>query len=274
MFTNLKKSIPNTITLSNLFLGFVSIVLLAISLNSHNQYIETACYLILIAAVLDSIDGKVARKLNISSDFGKEIDSLADLISFCLVPSFLLFVWYNELQIESFSFITLVVLSSFPVMLGAIRLARYNAIRNMRESVKYIGMPTPANAIFICSLILFSIKFLERELIYPVDVFLFRGMYLLLKNVLYNEFVILGLSIFSSLLLMSKVDYNKFPLISFRINRKNTLDLINLMIFSLILISSVWYGYYDIVLLFFILVYIFGNLAKYLFNTLLIKGEK
>ena len=274
MFINLKKSIPNTITLSNLFLGFVSIILLAISLNAHNQYIETVCYLILVAAILDSIDGKVARKLNISSDFGKEIDSLADLISFCLVPSFLLFVWYKELEIESLSFVVLIVLSSFPVMLGAIRLARYNATRNMRESVKYIGMPTPANAIFICSLILFAIKFLERELLYPVDIFLFKGMYLLLKNILYNEFVILGLSIFSSILLMSKVDYNKFPLISFKINRKNTLDLINLILFCVILISSVWYGYYDIVLLFFILIYIFGNLAKYLFNILLTKKKE
>ena len=53
---------------------------------------------------------------------------------------------------------------------------------------------------------------------------------------------------------MSKVDYNKFPLISFKINRKNTLDLINLILFCVILISSVWYGYYDIVLLFFILI--------------------
>ena len=68
MLSNIKKTIPNTITLSNLFLGFVSIILLAISLNSERQYIETACYLILIAAFLDTLDGKVARKLNISSD--------------------------------------------------------------------------------------------------------------------------------------------------------------------------------------------------------------
>ena len=85
MILNLKKTIPNAITLSNLFLGFVSIVLIALSINSSNQYIITSCYLILIAAFLDVLDGKVARKLNISSNFGKEIDSLADLISFCLV---------------------------------------------------------------------------------------------------------------------------------------------------------------------------------------------
>ena len=96
----IKKSIPNFITLSNLFLGFTSIVLLSLSLSGNaNHYINTACYLILISSVLDAFDGKVARKLNISSDFGKEIDSLADLISFCLVPSFLLFVWYSKMSL-------------------------------------------------------------------------------------------------------------------------------------------------------------------------------
>ena len=76
---NVKKFVPNFITLLNLFLGFVSIVLLTLAFSSDNyNYIRTACYLIFIAAFLDSIDGKIARKLDISSDFGKEIDSLAD----------------------------------------------------------------------------------------------------------------------------------------------------------------------------------------------------
>ena len=217
---------------------------------------------------MDGIDGKIARKLGISSEFGKEIDSLADLISFCLVPSLLLFVYYSSLQIKSLSLITLIFLSSLPVVIGAIRLAKYNVMRNMRESVKYVGMPTPANAIFICSLVLFAINFFERELIEPVDMFLFKGMYSTLRYILSNEFIILILSVFSSILLMSKVDYNKFPLISFRIDRKNSLDLFNVILFCFILMTSIWYGYYDIVLLFFIFIYIFGNLVKYLFITL------
>ena len=99
----IKKSIPNAFTLSNLFLGFVSVVLLSISLDpSNNNYINIACYLILIAAAIDSFDGKLARKLNISSDFGREIDSLADMISFCLAPSFLLFVYYYKLELIQF----------------------------------------------------------------------------------------------------------------------------------------------------------------------------
>ena len=58
------------------------------------EYIKIACYLILFSTILDSIDGKIARKLNITSEFGKEIDSLADLVSFCIAPSLLLFIQY------------------------------------------------------------------------------------------------------------------------------------------------------------------------------------
>ena len=90
---SIKKILPSFITIINLFLGFVSLVLLSMSINSDISYISTSCYLILIGCVLDSIDGKVARKLDVSSEFGKEIDSLADLVSFCLVPSFL--IWTN-----------------------------------------------------------------------------------------------------------------------------------------------------------------------------------
>ena len=265
MVLNIKKIIPNAITLSNLFLGFVALILLALSIDSSDQYIQTACYLVLIASFLDVIDGKVARKLNISSDFGKEIDSLADLVSFCLVPSFLLFVWYWELG--TFDLVALIFFSSFPILFGAIRLAKYNALKNMRDSVRYIGMPTPANAIFICSLILFSSNFPIRG-IFPIDTILFKGMYLLLESIFLDEFVILVLSIFSSILLMSKVNYEKFPLISFRINKNNSIDLIKLILFLIILISSIAMRCYDVVLLFFMLIYIYGNLFKYFYNKL------
>ena len=275
MLTKIKKTIPNAITLANLFLGFVAVILLALSLGSPNeQYVKIACYLVLVGAVLDSIDGKVARKLNISSDFGKEIDSLADLISFCLVPSFLVFVWYNKLDIEYLSLIHLILLSSFPIIFGAIRLAKYNALREMRNSEKYLGLPTPANAILICSLILFTsnIPYRAAEVFFvggKNNIFFYLNNFL--SKIFVSEYMILFISIFSSILLMSNVNYDKFPLISFKINKKNSLDLINVIVFSIILITSILYGYYDIVLLFFILIYIFGNLIKYFLKILLIK---
>ena len=77
---NIKSYIPNIISLISLFLGFLSI------LNSFIDNYLLACYFILFAAILDSLDGAVARALGVSSDFGKELDSLVDLISFCLAP--------------------------------------------------------------------------------------------------------------------------------------------------------------------------------------------
>ena len=275
MLLNLKKTVTNAFTISNLFLGFVSIVLLSISINSttHN-YINLACYLILIASVIDSFDGKLARKLGISSDFGKEIDSLADLISFCLAPSFLLFVYYYQLELIELK--TLIFLSSFPLILGAIRLAKFNSLSDMRSSEKYLGLPTPANAIVICASILYVNRFIYRELSnfigYGKENFLlFDWMNILLQNIFVREFTIISIAIFSSFLLMSKVNYEKFPLISFKINRKNSLDLINLILFLFILITSIVYGDYDIVLLFFMLIYIYGNLIKFFLIRLKIK---
>ena len=260
----IKKSIPNFITLSNLFLGFTSIVLLSLSLY-QDSYISIACYLILISCGLDTIDGKIARKLNVSSEFGKEIDSLADLVSFCIVPSLLLFIHYMKVMPSNEnSFILLIVLSSFPLILGAIRLAKYNALKEMRESQKYLGLPTPANAILVCSMILFVHNIPFRMLINDSIFYQFFSTFFL-----EYQWMILNIAIVSSMLLMSKVNYDKFPLISFKINRRNTFDLIKVILFLIILFISIYYYYYDLVLLLFIMLYIYGNLLKYILKKLL-----
>jgi len=256
----LKKSIPNFITISNLFLGFTAIVLLSLSINNSIEYIKTACYLILLSTILDSVDGKIARKLKISSDFGKEIDSLADLVSFCIVPSFLIFVYYTVVLPDYIQLSSLIILSSFPLVFGAIRLAKYNALKEMRESEKYMGLPTPSNAILICSLILFTMNS-------PIRGFVGTNrfetvVYTLFGWIINIEFMILLISIISSILLMSRVNYEKFPLVSFKINKQNNINLIKVILFLIILIISVYYNYYDIVLLFFISIYIFGNAFK------------
>ena len=259
-----KKSIPNFITLSNLFLGFTSIVLLALSINSTIEYIKIACYLILFSTILDVLDGKIARKLNISNDFGKEIDSLADLVSFCIVPSFLIFVYYTVVLPGYMQLGVLILLSSFPLIFGAIRLAKYNSLIEMRDSDKYLGLPTPSNAILICSLILFTMNSPIRGF---VGTNKFEAIvYSMFGWIINIEFMIMLISIISSILLMSKINYEKFPLISLNINKRNNNNLIKMILFLIILILSIYYGYYDIVLLFFISVYIFGNALKFLVN--------
>ena len=157
-----KKYLPSIITLANLFLGFLSILYI-----QFGEYIF-ACHLILIAALLDSFNGKLARKIGVTSSFGKEIDSLADVVSFCLAPSFLVFnILYNSIYInKTFSsydsdliFIYVAKLSSFPVLMGAIRLARFNVEHNEEEIQKYYtGLPSPMSAIAICAIILFKLE--------------------------------------------------------------------------------------------------------------------
>ena len=124
-----KKYLPSLITLTNLFLGFLSI------LYVQRGELNLSCQLILIAALLDSFDGKLARKIGVSSSFGKEIDSLADVVSFCLAPSFLVFnILYSidliTLPVSEFLFIYIAIIASFPVLMGAIRLARFNVEHN------------------------------------------------------------------------------------------------------------------------------------------------
>ena len=260
----IKKSIPSIITIANLFLGFTSIVLLSMSLNSQISYISTACYLILIGCILDSLDGKVARKLNVSSDFGKEMDSLADLVSFCMVPSLLIFVFYTVTFPNYFNMVSLIFFSSFPLILGAIRLAKYNSFGEMRDSEKYLGLPTPSNAILICSIILF-VNNAPIRFILGLNKFE-NIVYSSLSWVIEIPYMILLISIVTSLLLMSKVNYEKFPLISFKINKQNNKDLLKMILFLIILCVSVYFKDYDIILLLFISIYIFGNVLKFFIN--------
>ena len=153
MLIYFKRSIANFFTIINLLLGFVAIALISLSFIDTQNNIKIACVLIFVAAIIDAFDGKIARKLGTSGDFGKEIDSLADLVSFCLAPSILIFSYSYDLLDLNFSY--LIILSAFPLVCGAIRLAKFNAYKEHSNQPYYIGLPTPGNAIFICSSILF-----------------------------------------------------------------------------------------------------------------------
>ncbi len=111
-----KSIIPNSMTLGNLICGVLSV-----QLTINNDF-TTAGILILLGGILDRYDGTVARFLNTHSDLGKELDSLADLVSFGVAPSLLAFSLYN---FNSLGLLGYVLLAIFPVA-GAYRLARYN----------------------------------------------------------------------------------------------------------------------------------------------------
>lgn len=114
-----KSCIPNIFTFINLGCGIFSI------LATFEQNYLSAALFIITAALVDRYDGRIARFLNVSSDLGKQLDSLADLVSFGVSPSLLIFQFYNLREIGPLGLLGFVILLAFPIC-GAYRLARYN----------------------------------------------------------------------------------------------------------------------------------------------------
>jgi CDP-diacylglycerol---serine O-phosphatidyltransferase len=149
---SIKSSIPNLFTLLNLLAGCTGILLSFYDL-------ALAGLLIFLAGIMDFADGMAARVLNAYSDFGKELDSLADMVSFGVAPAFILFqIILASLTVRDGPFVVtepagyqLLILSvSFlPVVCAALRLARFNLDSNQKDS--FTGLPSPAAGIFFAS---------------------------------------------------------------------------------------------------------------------------
>jgi CDP-diacylglycerol-serine O-phosphatidyltransferase len=152
----IKKHIPNTITCCNLISGCVAIA------YAFSGNVELSFTWIIIGAVFDFFDGMSARLLNVSSPIGKELDSLADIVTFGVAPSTILF---SELSVMSYPAILEPLRSILPftayimAAFSALRLAKFNL--DERQALGFIGLPTPANALFWGSLIIGAGKWLE-----------------------------------------------------------------------------------------------------------------
>lgn len=143
-------TIPNIITLANLTCGILGIWCI------FSYKIEAAALFIIIAAILDFFDGFFARLLNSYSEIGKQLDSLADMVSFGVLPSFILYYLLNQvLPRECSTCLTphfLVLASIIPALFSALRLAKFNI--DERQTEGFIGLPTPSNAIVVASFVL------------------------------------------------------------------------------------------------------------------------
>lgn len=137
--------VPNLLTIANLFSGFASII------YSSNGDFDRAALFILIGAFFDMMDGAMARLINAASEFGGELDSLCDVVTFGVAPSYMLyqmhFVNLNEIGI---------LIASLPAMMGALRLARFNVQLSKFDDKKYFkGFPIPSSALTIISYLIF-----------------------------------------------------------------------------------------------------------------------
>jgi CDP-diacylglycerol--serine O-phosphatidyltransferase len=143
---NLRKGVyilPNLFTTGGLFSGFYGIV------STMNGDFKTAAWFILIAAVFDTLDGKVARMTNTTSNFGVEYDSLSDLVAFGVAPGLLMYSWALK------PFGKLGWLAAFLyVVCGALRLARFNVQVETVESKRFVGLPIPAAACMVAACVL------------------------------------------------------------------------------------------------------------------------
>ncbi len=139
-----KAIIPNSFTAANLLCGFVAIIL-----ASDNLY-RTAAIAILLGAVFDALDGLIARLVGSSSEFGVELDSLADIVTFGVAPGILIYHTYLA-QYQTWG---ILIAAMIPIF-GAFRLARFNIqVEDLNTKIDFRGLPIPTPAIIISSMVL------------------------------------------------------------------------------------------------------------------------
>ena len=173
---------PNLLTLANLFSGFTAIIY-----TTQGDFYSAALF-IFLGAIFDMLDGIAARIMQTSSEFGVELDSLCDAITFGMAPSILLYFSFFNTYGE-----TGILFSSLPAIAGVVRLARFNSQLTSLEDKKYFtGLPIPAAALTIISYVLF----------YDRDLFLLN------ENRFYYTF---GVTILISLVMVSRIKYENLP---------------------------------------------------------------
>ncbi len=193
-----RNLVPSVFTTLNLFFGFLAIV------NALQGKFVTASWMIILAAIWDALDGKIARITHTYSEFGIQFDSLSDMVSFGAAPSILMFqVFFYKLGVPG------IILSFSPLLFGAIRLARFNTTQESFEKENFSGLPIPAMAVTLSTYVIFSYDLWEGLKFDPL---------------------LIPLVLFLCVLMVSNVEYETVPKFSFRENKKNSILLALLII--------------------------------------------
>jgi CDP-diacylglycerol--serine O-phosphatidyltransferase len=242
---NFKKHIPNIITLLNLFCGCIALVF------AFQQEFELAFYFVCLGIFFDFFDGFFARLFKVSSPLGLQLDSLADMITSGVVPGVIMF----QLLLKSFGEERIISVSSwdnsvmilpflgFIITLGACyRLANFNI--DTRQTDSFIGLPTPANALFILSL---PLVLLNPNLEF-------------ITNSLQNHWVLITISIVSAYVMNAEI-----PLFSLKIKdftfKKNALQILFLASSVLLLLVFRYLGI-PMIIIFYVLLSVVNNMIN------------
>ena len=231
------KHIPNSITCCNLLSGCISILL------TCNGYIMAAGVMIFLAAFFDFCDGFSARLLKAYSPLGAQLDSLSDVVSFGVAPSFIIYYYLNNavslvepsslwhIEIAGFGIIPLTAF--FLAIFAALRLAKFNI--DERQTTSFIGLPTPAMGLFVASLP-FTIGHKSLN---------FMG------NIITNPYFLLATIILFSFLMVSEIPF--FSLKIKNIRFKENIHIYILAIFTIAAFIFLGFAAIPFVILFYIL---------------------
>jgi len=224
MFRMRKSMVPSAFTVMNLMSGYLSI------LATINGKFSMAAYLIIIATLFDALDGKVARKMNQPSNFGLEFDSMADIISFGVAPSVLIYKAFSGEWVVAGA-----IIAFMPLLFAGIRLAKFN-IQSEKHSKKFVGLPAPSMAIINSSLVLFN----------------FAVPY----NMGAARFVI-PLIILTSILMLSNIPFDKFP--HFSLKRDGKINIILWVMVASGILMLTFRGFVIFPITFLYLTYVLGR---------------
>ena len=178
------RHIPNFATACNLFSGCIAAVM------AFQANYEAAILFIILGATFDFFDGMLARLFHVSGPLGKELDSLADDITFGFAPSVIVFSLFKEVQYPAFmqSMTDIFPYTAFIIaVFSALRLGKFNI--DPRQSSSFIGLPTPANALFWGSLVVGGHSFLTSDA--------FNALYLFILVLLMSYLLVAELPMFS-----------------------------------------------------------------------------
>ncbi|RXM43954.1 phosphatidylcholine/phosphatidylserine synthase [Flavobacterium sp. YO64] len=233
---NIKKHIPNLITLINLFCGCIAVVFI-----SKVNY-EMAFYMVCLGIFFDFFDGFFARLFKVSSPLGLQLDSLADMVTSGVAPGYVMYSLFvksaHPHDIIGSEFIPFL---GFIVTLGSCyRLANFNI--DTRQTDSFIGLPTPANALFILSLPL-VLKFSDS---------------LMLLEILSNQWVLLAITLCSAYILNAEI-----PLFSLKFKKFNLKDnalQVGFLVISLVLLLLFQFGAVPLIIIFYVLLSIINNM--------------
>jgi CDP-diacylglycerol---serine O-phosphatidyltransferase len=208
----IKKHIPNIITLLNLFCGCVAAVFVA------ELKFEMAFYFVCLGIFLDFFDGFFARLFKVAGELGLQLDSLADMVTSGLVPGFVMFWLLQQAQNPAAPILVLPYLGFIITLGSCYRLANFNI--DTRQTDSFIGLPTPANTLFIMSLPLVKESYSEESLV--------------ILEILTNQWILLAITLFSAYILNAEI-----PLFSLKIKdftfKKNAIQIVFLTLSVLLL---------------------------------------